>query len=79
MKLVRYQVVSGNESRPRRPCEVEVDGERALGIGHGNGPVDAALKADGSSRWAVERRCSAAPRAVTAGKDALAEVVVAGA
>ena len=44
-RLVRYQVVSGNEVLPTATVEIEVDGERRSASAVGNGPLDAALKA----------------------------------
>ena len=45
VRLVRYQVVSGNQLLPTATVEVEVDGARRSASAVGNGPLDAALKA----------------------------------
>ena len=76
VKLVRYQVVSGNEVLPTATVEVEVDGERRSASAVGNGPLDAALKATDTALGGERTLLELHTRAVTAGKDALAEVVV---
>jgi 2-isopropylmalate synthase len=75
-RLARYQVLSGDAILPTATVEVEVDGERRTASAVGNGPLDAALKAaDAALGWKIEL-LELHTRAVTAGKDALAEVVV---
>ena len=76
VKLVRYQVVSGNEVLPTATVEVEVDGQRRSASAVGNGPLDAALKAADIALGGERALLELHTRAVTAGKDALAEVVV---
>jgi 2-isopropylmalate synthase len=76
VKLVRYQVVSGNEVLPTATVEVEMDGDRRSASAVGNGPLDAALKAADIALGGERTLLELHTRAVTAGKDALAEVVV---
>ena len=75
-RLARYQVVSGNELLPTATVEVEVDGERRSASSVGNGPLDAALKATDAALGLQVELLELHTRAVTAGKDALAEVIV---
>jgi 2-isopropylmalate synthase len=76
VRLVRYQAVTGNEVMPTATVELDVDGERRSASAVGNGPLDAALKAaDTALGWQLEL-LEMHTRAVTAGKDAVAEVVV---
>jgi 2-isopropylmalate synthase len=75
-KLVRYQVVSGNQILPTATVEVEVEGHRRSASAVGNGPLDAALKAADSALGFELQLLEMHTRAVTAGKDALAEVSV---
>ena len=44
-RLVRYQVLAGNQILPTATVEVEVEGHRRTASAVGNGPLDAALKA----------------------------------
>ena len=75
-RLVRYQVLSGNAILPTATVEIDVDGERHTASAVGNGPLDAALRAaDAALGWELEL-LELHTRALTAGKDALAEVVV---
>jgi 2-isopropylmalate synthase len=73
---VRYQSLSGNEILPTATVEVEVDGERRTASAVGNGPLDAALKATDAALGLDLELLEMHTRAVTAGKDALAEVIV---
>jgi 2-isopropylmalate synthase len=73
---VRYQVVSGNQILPTATVEVEVEGHRRSASAVGNGPLDAALKAADSALGFELQLLEMHTRAVTAGKDALAEVSV---
>jgi 2-isopropylmalate synthase len=75
-KLVRYQVVAGNQILPTATVEVEVEGHRRQASAVGNGPLDAALKAADSALGFELQLLEMHTRAVTAGKDALAEVTV---
>ncbi|HXB55611.1 MAG TPA: 2-isopropylmalate synthase [Vicinamibacteria bacterium] len=75
-RLVRYQSLSGNEILPTATVEVEVDGERRTASAVGNGPLDAALKATDAALGLNLELLEMHTRAVTAGKDALAEVIV---
>jgi 2-isopropylmalate synthase len=75
-RLTRYQVVSGNQLLPTATVEVEVDGERRSASAVGNGPLDAALKATDTALGFDVELLEMHTRAVTAGKDALAEVIM---
>jgi 2-isopropylmalate synthase len=75
-KLVRYQVVAGNNILPTATVEVEVEGHRRSASAVGNGPLDAALKAADTAIGLELKLLEMHTRAVTAGKDALAEVTV---
>jgi 2-isopropylmalate synthase len=74
--LVRYQVLSGNEIMPTATVEVEVDGERRSASSVGNGPLDAALKAADTALGLELTLLDLTTRAVTSGKNAIAEVTV---
>jgi 2-isopropylmalate synthase len=74
--LVRYQVVSGNQLLPTATVEVDVEGERRSASAVGNGPLDAALKATDVALGLDLTLLDLTTRAVTSGKDALAEVTV---
>jgi 2-isopropylmalate synthase len=76
VRLVRYQVLSGNQLLPMATVEVEVDGERRTASAGGNGPLDAALNACDAALGQKVELLELTTRAVTGGKDALAEVVV---
>lgn len=76
VRLVRYQAISGNAVMPAATVEVEVDGQRRSASAHGNGPLDAALKATDAALGLDVELLELTTRAVTGGKDALAEVVV---
>ncbi|MFI5182945.1 MAG: 2-isopropylmalate synthase [Vicinamibacteria bacterium] len=75
-RLVRYQAVTGNDVIPTATVEIEIDGERRRASAAGNGPLDAAMKAAevalGFDLVLIELHT----RALTAGTDALAEVIV---
>jgi len=75
-KLVRYQVISGNQILPTATVEVEVEGHRRSASAVGNGPLDAALKAADAALGFELQLLEMHTRALTAGKDALAEVSV---
>jgi 2-isopropylmalate synthase len=75
-KLVRYQVVAGNNLLPTATVEVEVEGHTRSASAVGNGPLDAALKAADTAIGLELKLLEMHTRAVTAGKDALAEVTV---
>ncbi len=75
-KLVRYQVVSGNNILPTATVEVEVEGHQRSASAVGNGPLDAALKAADTAMGLELKLLEMHTRALTAGKDALAEVTV---
>jgi 2-isopropylmalate synthase len=75
-KLVRYQVVAGNNILPTATVEVEVEGHRRSASAVGNGPLDAALQAADAAIGLELKLLEMHTRAVTAGKDALAEVTV---
>ncbi len=76
VKLVRYQVLAGNELTPMATVEVEIDGERRCASATGNGPLDASMKAADAALGMDVTLLEFSTRAVTAGQDALAEVVV---
>ncbi len=75
-KLIRYQVLSGNSLVPTATVEVEVEGHRRSASAVGNGPLDAAMKAADAALGLELELLEMHTRAVTAGKDALAEVSV---
>jgi 2-isopropylmalate synthase len=74
--LSRYQVVAGNQLLPTATVEVEVDGARRSASAVGNGPLDAALKATDAALGLNVELVEMQTRALTGGKDALAEVIV---
>jgi len=74
--LVRYQVLSGNTILPTATVEVEIDGQTRSASAVGNGPLDAALKATDAAIGLDLELLDLHTRAVTSGKDALAEVTV---
>ena len=73
---MRYQVIAGNQILPTATVEVEVEGHRRSASAVGNGPLDAALKAADAALGFELQLLEMHTRAVTAGKDALAEVTV---
>jgi len=75
-RLVRYQVLSGSHVLPTATVEVELDGQQRSASAVGNGPLDAALKATDAALELELELLEVHTRSVTAGKDALAEVVV---
>jgi len=75
-RLSRYQVISGNQLLPTATVEIEVDGARRSASAVGNGPLDAALKATDAAMGQEVELVEMHTRAVTAGKDALAEVIM---
>jgi len=75
-RLVRYQVLAGNQILPTATVEVEVEGHRRQASAVGNGPLDAALKAADAALGFELSLLEMHTRAVTAGKDAVAEVTV---
>ncbi len=75
-KLVRYQILAGNQILPTATVEVEVEGHRRQASAVGNGPLDAALKAADQAIGFELQLIEMHTRAVTAGKDAVAEVTV---
>jgi hypothetical protein len=75
-RLVRYQVLSGNEILPTAAVEIEFDGHRRSSSAVGNGTLDAALKAIDAAIGLELQLLDLHTRAVTSGKDALAEVTV---
>jgi 2-isopropylmalate synthase len=74
--LVRYQVLAGNRILPTATVEVELEGEPRSASAVGNGPLDAALKAVDAALGLDLELLDLHTRAVTSGKDALAEVTV---
>ena len=76
VRLVRYQVLSGNQLLPMATVEIETDGERRTASAGGNGPLDAAMNACDAALGLEVELLELTTRAVTGGKDALAEVVV---
>jgi 2-isopropylmalate synthase len=75
-RLVRYQVLSGSALLPTATVEVELDGRRRSASAVGNGPLDAALKAADQALGLDLHLLEMHTRAVSAGRDAMAEVVV---
>ncbi len=75
-RLVRYQALAGNQMLPTATVELEVEGQRRTASAIGNGPLDAALKAADAALGFDLQLLEMQTRAVTAGKDALAEVIV---
>jgi 2-isopropylmalate synthase len=75
-RLVRYQTLSGNQLMPTATVEIEVDGQRRSASAVGNGPLDAAMRATDAALGHDIELLELHTRAVTAGKDAMAEVVV---
>jgi 2-isopropylmalate synthase len=75
-RLVRYQVLAGNEILPTAAVEIEFDGARRSSSAVGNGTLDAALKAIDGALGLELQLLDLHTRAVTSGKDALAEVTV---
>lgn len=75
-RLVRYQALSGNTILPTATVEVEVDGQARTASAVGNGPLDAALKAADAALGLNLELVEMHTRALTAGKDAVAEVLV---
>jgi 2-isopropylmalate synthase len=75
-RLVRYQILSGNQVLPTATVEVEFDGRHRTASATGNGPLDAALKAADAALGVQVELLEMTTRAVTGGKDALAEVMV---
>ena len=76
VRLVRFQAFSGSQVLPTATVEVEVDGEIRSASAVGNGPVDAALKAADAALGLDLELLELTTRAVTGGKDAMAEVLV---
>jgi 2-isopropylmalate synthase len=76
VRLIRYQAVSGNELIPTATVEIEFDGERRTATAAGNGPLDAAMKAAEAAFGFDLELIELHTRALTAGTDALAEVIV---
>jgi 2-isopropylmalate synthase len=75
-RLVRYQALSGNTILPTATVEVEVDGQSRTASAIGNGPLDAALKAADAALGLNLELVEMHTRALNAGRDALAEVLV---
>jgi 2-isopropylmalate synthase len=76
VRLIRYQAITGNDVLPSATVELEEDGVIRSASGTGNGPIEAALKAADSALAVSPELLELATRAVTGGKDALAEVSV---
>jgi len=76
LRLIRYHAVTGNGVLPTATVELEEDGERRSASAVGNGPIDAALKAADAALAVAPELLELSTRAVTGGKDALAEVTV---
>jgi 2-isopropylmalate synthase len=76
VRLVRFQAFSGSQVLPTATVEVEVDGETRSASAVGNGPLDAALKAADAALDLHLELLELTTRAVTGGKDAMAEVLV---
>jgi 2-isopropylmalate synthase len=76
VRLVRYQVLSGSQVLPTATVEVEMDGQPRSASAVGNGPLDAALRAADAALGLDLELLELTTRAVTGGKDAMAEVLV---
>lgn len=76
VRLVRYQSLSGAHVMPTATVEVEIDGERRAASAVGIGPLDATLKAADTALGLDLELVELHTRAVTSGRDALAEVIV---
>jgi len=76
VRLVRFHSLSGSQVLPTATVEVEVDGETRCASAVGNGPLDAALKAADAALGLCLELVELTTRAVTGGKDAMAEVLV---
>ncbi len=74
--LIRYQTISGNDVMPTATVEVLANGQRRTASAVGNGPLDAALKAIDQALGLSLELLDWHTRAVSSGKDALAEVTV---
>ena len=74
--LIRYQTLSGNDVIPTATVEIEAQGQRRTASAVGNGPLDAALKAIDAALGLSLELLDWHTRAVSSGKDALAEVTV---
>ena len=74
--LIRYQTLSGNDVIPTATVEIEAQGLRRTASAVGNGPLDAALKAIDAALGLSLELVDWHTRAVSSGKDALAEVTV---
>jgi len=75
-RLVRYQILAGNEILPTAAVEIEFDGHRRSASAVGNGTLDAALKAIDAALGLDLELLDLHTRSVTSGKDSLAEVTV---
>jgi 2-isopropylmalate synthase len=75
-RLVRYQSISGRHVLPTASLEIEIDGEIRSASAVGNGPLDAALKAADLALGQQTELLELHTRALSHGKDALAEVLV---
>jgi 2-isopropylmalate synthase len=75
-RLVRHQVVSGSHVLPTATVEVEIDGQTRSASAVGNGPLDAALRAADTALGLDLELIEMHTRALTAGKESLAEVIV---
>ena len=75
-RLIRYQVLAGNQVLPTATVEVEVDGQRRTASAVGNGPLDSALEAADKALGMDLELLEMQTRALTGGKDAIAEVIV---
>ena len=76
IRLIRFQSLDGNKILPTASVEIEVDGEVRSASAVGNGPLDAALKATDQCLGLDLELLEFHTRAVSGGRDALAEVVV---
>jgi 2-isopropylmalate synthase len=74
--LVRFQTVSGSDVIPTATVEVSIDGVSKTASAVGNGPLDAALRATDAALGLDVTLLDLHTRALTAGTDALAEVIV---
>jgi 2-isopropylmalate synthase len=75
-RLLRYQILAGNEILPTAAVEIEFDGAKRSASAVGKGTLDAALKAVDQALGIELELLDLHTRSVSSGKDALAEVTV---
>ena len=76
VKLLQFQIVSGNKAIPTATVKLKVDGEEIVSTACGDGPVDSALKAVETAVGVKSRLKDYSIRSLSHGKDAMGEVRV---